>query len=100
MADFSRGRISRQQMPTCNPCKENVHARCPTAITRHSDEDFSTYQCACYHGDTDFHAAERQSADAEYEERRNFDPDTGSMISGYGHRASQRWEYQNWAEEL
>jgi hypothetical protein len=42
--------------PTCNPCRERDHVRCPQAITEHSSPGFSTYVCACYGEDPSMHA--------------------------------------------
>lgn len=78
--------------PTCNPCREDDHGRCPTAITEHAQDGFSsTYDCACYGTDKKTHEDAVLERTAAYEARQADRDDRP-----YGHRGPFD-EYDRWA---
>jgi hypothetical protein len=83
--------------PTCHPCKENDHGRCPTVLTK-NDIIFSDFDCACFRRDVERHEedfTERQentySSGYDY-----FNPATDLGPPTRGYYASQRREARRW----
>jgi hypothetical protein len=92
--------------PTCNPCREDDHGRCPTVLAK-NDIIESTFDCACCFADEDKHDAD--FADRQ-EKRYEGSPweDHGPMAGGYfhpetdyapsrGYYSRMHREYQRWA---
>lgn len=77
--------------PTCNPCRDGDHYRCPTAITEHGQGSFSsTFDCSCYASAVGMHADAVEESDAEFQEARE------RRSLPRGHRGPFD-EYERWA---
>jgi hypothetical protein len=84
--------------PTCNPCQDDHHGRCATVLgPAYLDVIETRFDCACYHRSIENHQAaadENQDEVNSHFGRADWDPE------GRSYYASQRREYQNWAEEM
>lgn len=102
MAEFTfrtgANEVPTKERPTCKPCGENSHGRCPTVLAKHQVFD-STFDCACHFADEPMHEEEFQERQEEihgdYHDGGYFHPET-DYPTAYRrarvmHREARRW---------
>ena len=82
--DYGVPETSRPSRPTCNPCRDGEHHRCPTAITEHGAGSFvSSFDCPCYAADESMHAEAVEESDREFRDRQGWANDEKPYRGGW-----------------